>query len=69
MMIEKLKNKVEDLILNSEYDIVKIKGISLTRSDLETISMFCDILKEKGNLNGYMVLGEVREIFEKYNII
>ena len=65
MKIKDLKNKVEKAIYENEYNLVKIKGVNLSRADLETISMYCDILEQKGNLNGYMVFGEVKEVFDK----
>jgi hypothetical protein len=68
MKIKDLKNKVIKLIENNEYNLVKFKGISLSRSDLDTILMYCNILEKQGNLNGYIVLGEVKEVFDKCNI-
>lgn len=68
MKIKDLKNKVEKAIYENEYNLVKIKGVNLSRADLETISMYCDILEQKGNLNGYMVFGEVKEVFDKFGI-
>lgn len=67
-MIKKLKNKVEKLIYENENNLVKIKGISLSRADLETISMYCDILEKNGNLNGYMVFGDIKKVFNEYGI-
>ena len=68
-MINKLKKEVEKLIDENEYNIVKIKGVRLSRADLEQLDLYCDILLRNGNLNGYMVFGEVKEVLEKYNII
>lgn len=68
MKIKDLKNKVEKAIYENEYNLVKIKGVKLSRADLETISMYCDILEKKGSLNGYMVFGEVKEVFDKFGI-
>lgn len=68
MKIKDLKNKVIKLIENNEYNLVKFKGVSLSRSDLDTILMYCNILEKQGSLNGYMVLGEVKEVFDKCNI-
>lgn len=67
-MINKLKKEVEKLIDENEYNIVKIKGVRLSRADLETLEFFCNILLKNGNLNGYIVVGEVKEVLEKYNI-
>lgn len=68
-MINKLKKEVEKLIDENEYNIVKIKGVRLSRADLEQLDLYCDILLRNGNLNGYMVYGEVKEVLQKYNII
>lgn len=68
MKIKDLKNKVIKLIENNEYNLVKFKDISLSRSDLDTILMYCNILEKQGNLNGYIVLGEVKEVFDRCNI-
>lgn len=68
-MINKLKKEVEKLIDENEYNIVKIKGVKLSRADLEQLDLYCNILLRNGNLNGYMVYGEVKEVLQKYNII
>jgi len=68
-MINKLKQEVEKLIDENEYNIVKIKGVKLSRADLEQLDLYCNILLKNGNLNGYMVYGEVKEVLQKYNII
>lgn len=68
-MINKLKQEVEKLINENEYNIVKIKGVKLSRADLEQLDLYCNILLRNGNLNGYMVYGEVKEVLQKYNII
>lgn len=68
-MINKLKKEVERLIDENEYNIVKIKGVKLSRADLEQLDLYCNILLRNGNLNGYMVYGEVKEVLQKYNII
>lgn len=68
MKIKELKNKIVKLIENNENNLVKFKGVSLSRSDLDTILMYCNILEKQENLNGYMLLGEVKEVFNKCNI-
>ena len=68
-MINKLKQEIEKLIDENEYNIVKIKGVKLSRADLEQLDLYCNILLRNGNLNGYMVYGEVKEVLQKYNII
>ena len=67
-MIKKLKDIVEKAIYENEYNLVKIKGVKLSRADLETISMYCDILEKKGSLNGYIIFEEIKEVFDKFGI-
>ena len=67
-MINKLKKEVEKLIDENEYNIVKIKGVRLSRADLESALFLLNVLEKNGDLNGYMVIGEVKDLFNKYNI-
>lgn len=67
-MIKSLKAKIEKEILNNEYNLVKIKGVSLSRADLESALFLLNVLEKNGDLNGYMVIGEVKDLFNKYNI-
>ena len=66
--MKNLKAKIENEIMNNEYNIVKIKGISLSRADLENALFLLNVLERNGSLNGYMVIGEVKDLFDKYNI-
>lgn len=66
--MKNLKAKIENEILNNEYNIVKIKGINLSRADLESALFLLNVLERNGSLNGYMVIGEVKELFDKYSI-
>lgn len=66
--MKNLKAKIENEILNNEYNIVKIKGISLSRADLESALFLLNVLEKNGSLNGYMVIGEVKDLFDKYGI-
>lgn len=67
-MINKLKKEVEKLIDENEYNIVKIKGIRLSRGDLEMALFLLNTLEKNGNLYGYIVNGEVKDLFDKYGI-
>jgi hypothetical protein len=66
--MKNLKAKIEKEILNNEYNIVEIKGIRLSRGDLENALFLLNVLERNGSLNGYMVIGEVKELFDKYGI-
>lgn len=66
--MKNLKAKIENEIMNNEYNIVKIKGISLSRADLENALFLLNVLERNGSLSGYMVIGEVKDLFNKYNI-
>lgn len=66
--MKNLKAKIKNEIMNNEYNIVKIKGISLSRADLENALFLLNVLERNGSLNGYMVIGEVKDLFDKYNI-
>lgn len=67
-MINKLKAKIEKEILDNEYNIVKIKGIRLSRGDLEMALFLLNTLEKNGSLYGYIVNGEVKDLFDKYGI-
>lgn len=66
--MKNLKAKIENEIMNNEYNIVKIKGISLSRADLENALFLLNVLERNGSLSGYMVIGEIKDLFNKYNI-
>ena len=65
---EALKVKVQKTIDNSEYRSVKMLGISCSRSDLEMIVFILDIFLKQGNINGFAVYGNSREVIEKAGI-
>ncbi len=64
-----LRQKAQNLIMNSEYRSVKLHGVSCTRSDLETIVMYSDTLLKHGNLNGFMEpRGNIKDVFAKVGL-
>ena len=64
-----LRQKVQNLIANSEYRSVKLHGVSCSRADLEMIEMYSDTLLRQGNLNGFMEpCGNVKEVFAKIGL-
>lgn len=67
-MISKLRKKLEKEIEENEYNLVNIKGVKLSRADLETAVTLLNILEERGTLKGFLVIGEVRDLFDKCGI-
>ena len=66
---KKLLKKVERLIEENEYNLVKLSGISCSRADLEVLEMILEHFINNGNYGNYMVIGEVREILTKNDLI
>ena len=72
IMETKAKNllkKVERLIEENEYNLVKLNGISCSRADLEVLEMILEHFINNGNYGNYMVIGEVREVLTKNDLI
>ena len=72
IMETKAKNllkKVERLIEENEYNLVKLNGISCSRADLEVLEMILEHFINNGNYGNYMVIGEVREVLTKNGLI
>jgi len=68
-IIYTLRQKAQNLIMNSEYKSVKLHGISCSRSDLEMVVMYSDNLLRNGNLNGLMEpCGNVKDVFTKVGL-
>ncbi len=64
-----LRAKVNKLIDSSEYKSVKLYGISCSRSDLEMVIFFADILLRQGNINGYCIYNnDIKKIFAEAGI-
>lgn len=66
---KKLLKKVEKLIEENEYNLVKLNGISCSRADLEVLEMVLEHFINNGNYGNYMLFGEVREILSKNGLI
>ena len=64
-----LLKKVERLIEENEYNLVKLSGISCSRADLEVLEMILEHFINNGNYGNYMVIGEVREVLTKNDLI
>lgn len=64
-----LRQKAQNLIMNSEYRGVKLHGITCSRADLEMVVMYYDTLLKQGNINGFMEpCGNVKDVFEKIGL-
>lgn len=64
-----LLKKVEKLIEENEYNLVKLNGINCSRADLEVLEMILEHFINNGNYGNYMVTGEVREVLTKNDLI
>lgn len=69
--INLLKSKVQSIIARTEYKSQKINGVSCSRSDQETIVMYCDnMLQNGGRISGLMEpCGNVADVFKKAGIL
>ena len=65
----KLLKKVERLIEENEYNLVKLNGISCSRADLEVLEMVLEHFINNGNYRNYMLFGEVKEVLSKNGLI
>ena len=65
----KLLKKVERLIKENEYNLVKLNGISCSRADLEVLEMVLEHFINNGNYGNYMLFGEVKEVLSKNGLI
>lgn len=64
-----LKNFVDNLICNNEYNIELIKGIQVSRADLETLDFYCEELLRGSRLQErYIVVAEVKDVLDAYGI-
>ncbi len=66
---KKLLEKVERLIEENEYNMVKLNGVSCSRSDLETLKMILKYFLTYQNYGNYMLIGNIREILTKNGLI
>ena len=65
----KLLKKVEKLIEENEYNLVKLNSVNCSRADLETLEIVLKYFINNGNYGNYMLFGEVREILSKNGLI
>ena len=65
----KLLKKVERLIEENEYNLVKLNGVNCSRADLEVLEMVLKHFINNGNYGNYMLFGEVKEILSKNGLI
>lgn len=65
----KLLKKVERLIEENEYNLVKLSGISCSRADLEVLEMVLEHFINNGNYGNYRLFGEVKEVLSKNGLI
>ena len=65
----KLLKKVERLIEENEYNLVKLNGISCSRADLEVLEMVLEHFRNNGNYGNYMLFGEIKEVLSKNGLI
>ena len=64
-----LLKKVERLIEENEYNLVKLSGISCSRADLEVLEMVLEHFINNGNYGNYMLFGEIKEVLSKNGLI
>lgn len=65
----KLLKKVERLIEENEYNLVKLNDVNCSRADLEVLEMVLEHFINNGNYGNYMLFGEVKEILSKNGLI
>ena len=65
----KLLKKVERLIEENEYNLVKLNGVNCSRADLEMLEMILEHFINNGNYGNYMIFGEIRDILSKNDLI
>ena len=75
MKIEKAKKlikKVNKLILTNEYNLVKVNGVSLSRSDLEDVSFYSKKFIENNGSFGWNLMnpvGNVKKVLDLNDVI
>ena len=68
----KLKKVVVEKINTNEYNLVKVSGVSLSRSDLDSLEMYSDQLIQTNGLNfgNFMTpRGNIKKVLDSYGII
>lgn len=68
--LNELKKIVVNKIDNSEYNLTKIKGISLSRSDLDDIILYIDNYLRYNDFTAYnqfmKPMGNIKEVLYKF---
>ena len=64
-----LLKKVEKLIEENEYNLVKLNGVNCSHADLEVLEMVLEHFINNGNYGNYMLFGEIKEILSKNGLI
>ena len=64
-----LLKKVEKLIEENEYNLVKLNSVNCSRADLEVLEIILKYFINNGNYGNYMLFGEVKEILSKNGLI
>lgn len=53
----------------NERAMFTLNGIKyLSRSDMDTLLMFCDLYERSGSLSGYLLVGGVKEVLISYGL-
>lgn len=65
----KLLKKVERLIEENEYNLVKLNGVNCSRANLEVLKMVLKHFINNGNYGNYMLFGEVKKVLSKNGLI
>lgn len=64
-----LLKKVEKLIEENEYNLVKLNGVNCSRADLEVLEVVLEHFIDNGNYGNYMLFGEIKEVLSKNGLI
>ena len=68
---EKLLAACKKSLAENEYNVRKIKGVSLTHSDVETAMLYAETILRCGSYRGELMTprGEVRELLDKFSLL
>ena len=64
-----LLKKVEKLIEENEYNLVKLNSVNCSRADLETLEMLLNYKIKNGNFGNFMIYGEIKEVLSKNGLL
>ena len=60
-----LLKKVERLIEENEYNLVKLNGVNCSRADLEVLEMVLEHFINNGNYVNFIIFGEIFDVLSK----